>query len=79
MDLDQNNDIFLEDFPLNFTADMYRCRTFAQIDRTFAQILLTLLRKLFFAFAQTIHRPFAHSFIRYSIIKSVCLPLAFAR
>jgi len=23
LDLDQNNDMFLEDFPLNFTADLY--------------------------------------------------------
>jgi hypothetical protein len=30
-------------------------------------LFLTLLRKLFFAFAQTIYRPFAQSFFRYSI------------
>jgi hypothetical protein len=40
---------------------------------------LTLLRKIFFAFAQTIYKPFAQSFIRYSILKSLCLPLQFAR
>ena len=42
-------------------------------------LFLTLLRKLFFPFAQTIYRPFAQSFIRYSILKSLCLPLSFAR
>ena len=42
-------------------------------------LFLTLLRKLFFAFAQIIYRPFAQSFIRYSILKSLCLPLSFAR